>query len=951
MLKKIIFPLSLLSIFFSGTWLALNWQRPVKMPLQLKVSGGEEENEEEAGGRRAAYEWKLLRDPKTGKIPDGIRAREMAWVKNMPVRENGLFNSPLVNNTYFAVGPTKNGGRSRAFAFDVRYNGTTNRVVLSGGINGGIFRSTDGGSTWTFVHPTDEVRSVSTLAQDPRPGFQDTWYAGTGEAVGVSAAYPNAFVYGNGIFKSTDNGLTWSKLASTADNIPNNFTQFDIISRIAVHPVTGDVYVAAQRRILRSVDGGANWVTVVEGNTGTSALLGITDVLINKAGTRLFATITGRNPDRFLVGVWTSTSGNPGSWSRIAGGENGQTDSIPGWKAYNNTISGGEFSSGWGRVVLGLAPSNQNLLYVLCENADLASDSKPEADLFRCDLSTTPFTWTKLSASLTAKRNGATATYYQVQGGYNMTVAVHPTQPSIVFVGGVNLYRSTDGFATAANTIFAGGLASNTYDDPDFISHVDFHYLIFDPTNANRLITTSDGGLVETKNANASKIKWENLNNQFQTIQYYHIGIDPTIGSKVYYGGCQDNSTTFRDAEGILGDLLPDSNDHYIIVGGDGGQVGMTKKNTAGKQYLFASAQEGQIYRMRLFPPFDETTYTLIRPTEAGKGEFVTYYHLDEDNTDLLYYVSEDTLWRTSQATTVTQTTGWTRMTGVEENISGSIFSMATTKGPYSANSHLFMGTSNGKIYRLKDPQNALAVLAPTEITPIGMSPGSIVTDIAINPRSQDTLMAVVSNYNVSSIFWTGNATAPVPQWQVIEGNLNLPSVRSCAIVAKTSGVEYYAGTSTGLFSTTTINGTSTVWSRETGGAMTTAIVNSIAYRWQDNTLVLGTHGNGMFAAYIGNAVNLPTGINDPIRNDKNFIRAAYPTLANSLITYQAGNLLTVKKVRVQISSLTGQLLYSQERNYQNGTLDVGRLPKGAYVLTITSQDLKYQFVQKFIKQ
>jgi len=84
-----------------------------------------------------------------------------------------------------------------------------------------FFRSEDGGTTWKFVHPTNEVRSVSTIAQDP--SSPDTWYAGTGEAIGVSAGYPNAFVYGNGIFKSTDNGKTWSALTSTTDNIIQNF--------------------------------------------------------------------------------------------------------------------------------------------------------------------------------------------------------------------------------------------------------------------------------------------------------------------------------------------------------------------------------------------------------------------------------------------------------------------------------------------------------------------------------------------------------------------------------------------------------------------------------------------------------------------------------------------------------------------------------------------------------
>ncbi|WP_410960833.1 hypothetical protein, partial [Salmonella sp. SAL4360] len=73
---------------------------------------------------------------------------------------------------------------------------------------------------------------------------------------------------------------------------------------------------------------------------------------------------------------------------------------------------------------------------------------------------------------------------------------------------------------------------------------------------------------------------------------------------------------------------------------------------------------------------------------------------------------------------------------------------------------------------------------------------------------------------------------------------------------------------------------------------MNTNIINSLAYRWKDNALLVGTHSNGMFVANIGNAINLPTGINDPIRNDKNFIVKAFPTITNGILNYQAGNML-----------------------------------------------------------
>jgi len=915
--------------------------------------------ETENARKRAEYEWLLARDPKTGHIPEGIRARELELMRTLPLRQNSIFNAPAINNSYTAVGPTQNGGRTRAVQHDVRFNGTTNRVIIAGGISGGLFRSTDGGVTWTFVHPANELRSVSCIAQDPRPGFQDTWYAGTGEPIGASASYPSGFIYGEGMFKSTNNGATWTKLSSTnVTDVTTFSSQWSFVHKIAVHPTTGDVYAAVHRRVVRSSDGGSTWTEVFGSTVAATSTGGIADLLINKNGSRVFVAMSGRNADRNLAGIFTSPSGNSGTFTRIAGGIKDAADSVSNWRAFDNTIAGGDYSGGWGRMVMALAPSNQNLLYVLVENADNASAGKPEADLYKCNMSTTPFTWKNVGENLVAKRVTSSATtdkYMELQGAYNMLIAVHPTNPDIVLAGGVNLFRSLDGFETKDNVTFIGGVSSTTYTDNDFATHADQHSYSFDPSNPNRVLIGSDGGIAVIKDVALPTVEWNLGSGQYQTLQYYHVGIDPTPGSRNLVGGAQDNSTTFRDRSGILGPAVLDSNDHYIVLGGDGCQVGMTKKAADGKQYLFCAAQNGQFYRMKLFPPFDNTLYTKIKPNGTGEGEFVTYFHLDPDNTDFLYYVTKDSIYRTGDAANVTSA-NWTLMDGVATAVSGSIFALETTRGPYSANNHLFIGSTAGKIYRLKDPQWGAAGNLPVDITPSGMTSSSVVRDIAVNPRSQDTLIAVVSNYNVNSIFWTGNATAAQPTWQIIEGNLTIPSVRSCEIIARTTGIEYYVGTSIGLYSTTSISASSTVWSRETGAAGTpaaminNAIVNSIAHRWVDNTMVIGTHGNGMFMTSLGNPITIATAITNPIRNNSDFIGNVYPTITKNIVNYQVGNMYSVKRLSIQVTSLSGALVYKKETGYLNGNIDLSNLAAGTYVVTITSNDRKYQTVRKIIK-
>jgi hypothetical protein len=915
--------------------------------------------EQENAKRRAQYEWLIARDPKTGEIPEGIRAREMALVRTLPIKQNSIFNAPAVNNTYSAAGPTQNGGRTRSVQHDVRYNGTTNRVIIAGGISGGLFRSTDGGTSWTFVHPANELRSVSTIAQDPRPGFQDTWYAGTGEPIGASASYPSGFIYGEGMFKSTNNGATWTKLSSTnVSDITTFSSQWSFVHKIAVHPTTGDVYAAVHRRVVRSSDGGATWTEVFGSTVPATSTGGIADLLINKTGSRIFVAMSGRNADRNLAGIFTSPTGNGGSFTRIAGGIKDAADSVAGWRAFDNTISGGDYTGGWGRMVLALAPSNQNLLYVMVENTNEASASKPEADLYKCNMSTTPFTWKSVGDNLVAKRVTSSATtdkYIELQGAYNMLLAIHPTNPDIVLAGGVNLFRSLDGFETKDNVTFVGGISSTTYTDNDYATHADQHSYSFEPGNPNKVLIGSDGGIAVIKDVTVPTVEWALGNSQYQTLQYYHVGIDPTPGSRNFYGGAQDNSTTFRDRSGILGPAILDSNDHYIVLGGDGCQVGMTKKTTDGKQYLFCAAQNGQMYRMKLFPPFDNTLYTKIKPNGTGEGEFITYFHLDPDNTDFLYYVTKDSIYRTGDAANVTSS-NWTLMDGVATAVSGSIFALETTRGPYSANNHLFIGTTAGKIYRLKDPQWGAAGNLPVDITPSGMSSSSVVRDIAVAPGNQDIMIAVVSNYNVNSIFWTNNATAAQPTWQIIEGNLTIPSVRSCEIIAKTTGLEYYVGTSIGLFSATSINASSTVWSRETGAAGTpaaminNAIVNSIAHRWVDNTMVIGTHGNGMFAANLGSPITIATSVTNPIRDNNDFVRNVYPTITNNVVNYQVGNMYSIKRLSIQVTSLSGAVVYKKETGYTNGSINLANVSAGTYVITITSNDRKYQTVRKIIK-
>ena len=244
------------------------------------------------------------------------------------------------------------------------------------------------------------------------------------------------------------------------------------------------------------------------------------------------------------------------------------------------------------------------------------------------------------------------------------------------------------------------------------------------------------------------------------------------------------------------------------------------------------------------------------------------------------------------------------------------------------------------------------------------MTSGSNVQDISVNPNNDDEILAVVTNYGATNIWWTNNAKSASPTWRNAEGNLNLPSIRSCMIVVKKDAsnnpvTEYYVGTSVGLYSAADIGPVllasgSLTWQREGGSVLNFAVVQSLSYRPADNVLLVGTHGNGLYYTFLGTPNSIPnqnTGTIDPNLNNKNFIRQVFPTIATNEVQFRTGNLFSIKNISIQIFNLNGQIVVQKERAYEDGSLDISNLSKGLYILSIYSDNRKYRHLAKIIKQ
>ena len=728
-----------------------------------------------------------------------------------------LINSRAAPINVVPRGPNNLGGRTRAIGIDKR----NANIMIAGSVSSGVFRTTNGGTSWTRIAPLGQIHNITSIAQDPRPGQEDTWYYGTGEPIGNSASLGSTY-FGNGMWKSTDNGVTWNPLASTISVIESFSSAFDFVNSIVVDPTTGNVYAAASNTIQRSTDGGATWSLVL----GTLVNARYTDVIVTPTGT-LYAAFDGR--DVAGAGVWTSTSGASGTWTKI-----GVPGVTPGWNAFNT----------YGRTVLAYAPSNPNIVFALYWNG---LNSGIEAELFKWNNSTS--TWTDLSANLPDEPGTLSGNDpFAVQTGYDLVVSVKPNDVNTVFVGGTNVYRSTSGFTNTTATTRIGG-----YNSPANYAlypnhHPDIHVLNFAAGDNNTLYCGGDGG-IHKADITVPTVAWTSLNNNYITYQYYHADISPLVGSSVIAGGAQDNGTTANSGGSSFSPVL----------GGDGCQTAIMSYASASSFNIIAASQFGNIVRLTA-PSFGFG----IRPTTATSGIFVTYFQLDQDNTNYLYHADNTVMFRTRNAQNITSgtegspATNWQKMTGL--GLVGNIRCMATSRDnafgcldytASDANRKLYIGTSGGRIYRLNDPAFVAPTTAAVNITPAAATVNSLCSSIAVNPFDDNEIIATFSNYGVISVFQTFNANSATPTWTAIEGPATgavaLGSARSSLITRIGSTTTYLVGNSTGLYSTLALSGATTVWDQVSPIGINFAVCASMRLRMDDNRAVLGTHGNGMY--------------------------------------------------------------------------------------------------------
>ena len=858
---------------------------------------------------RLEYELQFQRDPQTGEIPRDQKELELEMSLGQLRNQDATRSS---ENIYVNRGPSNLGGRTRTLAIDL--SDASGNTMLAGAVSGGVFRSTNGGQSWNKVSSNGEIHNVTALVQDPREGFQNIWYYATGEFFGNSASIGAGQYLGQGVWRSEDGGLSWEQIPQTNSNFANFDSFFDFNHALAVSPLNGDLFIANFGRIYR-YDGTALTIELQEpGNNG-----GFTDVTINSVG-RVFATLRGTSGAN-NNGVYTSETGD-GSWVRIA-----QNGTPADWNA--NASSG--------RIVLGTAPSNENIVYALYTNGADSGAGNIEADLWRYDLSTD--TWTDFSSKLPDLPGGPIRGVdpFSVQGGYDLVVRVKPDDENFVIIGGTSAYRIIDIETDDEFDIIGGynGASTNLYNQGGGDTHhPDIHDLIFDPNNTEMFFTGTDGGIHRTDDINADIVGWVNLNNNYQTYQFYHVALDPEEGSDFVFGGSQDNGTSF----GGISVGLDNITEHGTFFGGDGVSVGIGREDGDNPLRLYLGSQNGQIARFNQAA----NTFIDITPTGADSSIFVTYFYLDPDNTNALYYADGTRMFRTTDAVGVNSAT-WEDMGNLP--VSQNLRQFAATRGTYDpATSFMLIGGQNGGVFKLNDPQNAADLSEAINITPPEASTanGTIVTGFAIHPTNPDIAMVVYGNYNITNIFITTNATSDTPTWEVIERNLSVHSIRSTAITEVDGQIGYYVGTARGLYSSP--DPTQVDWLLEGGGRIGMALVSGLVYRPSDNNLLIGTHGNGMY-----DTVATVLSIDDFAENGTEDILRVFPNPTSDFLNFRTSGANSISGY--QIIDYTGRVIdQGSVENLSQGTIDVSTYTNGVYFIKAITQN-NNSVVTRFIKR
>ncbi len=665
----------------------------------------------------------------------------------------------LRDTRWRALGPTRiNGedfspsGQFAGRASTIAIHPTDPDILYVGGAQGGVWRSDDAGLNWTPLTDNECSLAMGSIAIDPVD--PQIVYAGTGEQHFSGDSY-----YGCGVLRSLDGGATWEQLGADVFVRRSSLvgrggmgTGGARIARVVVDRATAGsavsttVLAASSFGLYRSTSSGRSWELALEGYA--------TDVVANPNDPSiLYAALLGE-------GIYRSSDGGV-SWGH-------SFESIP--------------REGAHRTILAIAPSNPDVVYA---GVVLLGEERRSADMaiYRTDDGGTY--WGAIPA------DGASCFG---QCWYDFTMAVHPRNADVVYLGTVLMYESIDGGVT-----FSPIHPDNLY--------VDQHTLAFDTlSDPYRLYVANDGGAFRTINSGQT---WTGLNSNLGLAQFYRgISMHPS-NPVITLGGTQDQGT-LRPSGGTLA--------WDKVLSGDGGYTAFDAENP-GVWY-----GETQWIRGAGYAGPRKNGIRMVDGIDINEDAlFIAPLVIDPVDSRRLYFGTQ-TLYRTDNSAR-----SWTPIYRTPDE---SVIT-AIAPSPASPNT-VYAAIRTGRIVVTHDGGRTwLEAGAPAGL------PDRWIGGLAAHPADPGQAYAAAGGFLSGHVFQTMDGGR---SWQDRTGNLPDHPVNSIIYdPADPNGV--FLGTDFGVFHSPTGGGN---WTRLQDGLPVSAVYD-VAAQPGTGRLVAATHGRGMF--------------------------------------------------------------------------------------------------------
>jgi photosystem II stability/assembly factor-like uncharacterized protein len=651
--------------------------------------------------------------------------------------------------------------------------------------SGGIWRSDNGGQNWTPVDDLMANLAVTSLADNPTD--PNVIYAGTGEGFGNVDA-----TRGGGIYRTTD-GTRWMQLPSTSGS------DWNWVNRVAVNADGAVLLAATNKGLRRSADPARmSWQTVLP-------KLPVADVAFHPT-----------DPRRAVAGSLSTGA----AWYSTDGGAS--------WKQASH-------AEAWGRrVELCYAKARPDIVY--------ASVDAQHGEIWRSVNGGRSFTRRR------SRSQNQAANYLGDQGWYGNSIwAGDPTNPDLIIVGGVDLWRSTDGGDTLQDISTWSDSRSAHADHHAIVSHPDY-----DGHNNRTVFFGNDGGIYRANDvttvgndAQPPRISgWINLNNSYGVTQFYSAAGNRNSG--VIIGGAQDNGTLAYDPAA--------GPDHWrTIFGGDGGFCaadptdpsifygeyvylnihrntdGATSDDTGGDRYISGQFWNAALNQWDWKPvPFQ------IPDAFNQRALFIAPFVLDPNEPNRILAGGES-LWRTNDARAPNTPTSGPHWTRIKPPSNGLISAIAVTTGN---SDRVWIGYDDGEVWSSVNATAATPIW--TEISgqgPMPLAANRPCNRILISPHDANTILVAFGGFASGNIWRTDDGGA---SWTDLSGALPEAPVRGLAI-HPAHPEWFYCGTEVGVFASEDRGAT---WSPTNEGPANVSVDD---FFWMDQRLICVTHGRGLF--------------------------------------------------------------------------------------------------------